>query len=92
MKTRLALVAARGACEGPWIRARGNEKSVRVRGLKAGERIVSRLDIAGVIQPSVILTEDGTWPLPERFDRISFCKECKDEADLGTTHVDLLVE
>jgi hypothetical protein len=90
-RTRLALCACTGPAEGPWLRSRGNETGVRVQGLKAGERIISRLDIAGVIQPTVILDRDGTWPLPESWNRISFAKECLGETEMGPTQVELLV-
>jgi len=73
------------------MRSRGNETGVRVRGLGKGERIISRLDIHGVLQPHVVLDRDGTFPLPERWTRISFCKDSPEGADMSATHVDLMV-
>lgn len=72
------------------MRSRGNEQAVRVRGLGQGERIISRLDVRGDIT-TAILDRDGTFPLPEVWDRISFCKDSPTGADMSTTHVDLLV-
>lgn len=91
MKTRLAMVALQAAGRGPWIRSRGNETGVRVRNLEEGSRIISQLEIAGVIQPPVVLTADGSWPLPGKWDRIHFVKQCVAEGCLPT-HVDLLSE
>lgn len=90
MKIRLALVAAKGTVEGPWLRSRGNETGIRVRGLAEGSRICVLIEVDGVIQPSTILDSDGTWPLPDSWTRIQFSKQC-DIEDGSRTHVDLLV-
>ena len=91
MKTRLALVAARGQCEGPWMRARGNERQVRIRSLGEGERIVVDLERKCIPMQPMLLDNDGTFDLPVGWDRLRIMKQCPD--DVGPiTHVDLMVD
>lgn len=90
MKTRLALVAAQGCVLGPWMRARGNETGIRIKGLQSGSCIISHVEVMGVKQPPIVLYQDGTWPLPDKWTKIQFAKNCPDE-DESRTHVELLV-
>lgn len=92
MKRRLALVAFRDAGEGPWIRPRGCETGILVRGLGVGERIIATADFGGSDQRTQVLDCDGTFGLPEGgWCRIRFDKDCGGKNGVCHTHVDLLV-
>lgn len=90
MKTRLALVAFKDAGAGPWVRSRGNETGIRVQGLSEGERVISFVEIAGVIQPWLAFERNDTFSLPDRWTKIMFEKRC-DSDGCGNTQVELLV-
>lgn len=90
MNQRLALVAARGYAEGPWMRARGNERQIRVRSLGEGETIVCELECLGVSLQSIILDRNDSFDLPSGWDRLRVIKHSED--DTICTHVDLMVE
>lgn len=72
------------------MRSRGNERGVRVHGLGDGERIIPVSETLGANQQSAAIDQDGTYPLPEKWDRIRFIKMCEGEG--SPTQVDLLVE
>ena len=91
MKTRLALVAAKGHCEGPWMRSRGNEIGIRVRSLGEGESIVVDLEYRGIPMQPMLLYHDDTFDLPKGWDRLRILKRCLED-DGPRTHVDLMVE
>lgn len=90
MKSRLALVAFRGAGAGPWVRSRGNETGIRVQGLADGERVISFIEMEGVIQLHSFMERNDTYPLPDRWSKIMFEKRCDSEG-CGNTQVELLV-
>lgn len=73
MPSRLALVACFGPHEGPWLRARGNETSVKVTCLGEGEIVVMRSEKES-IQTSENFTSNGIFPLPKAISRVSFKK------------------
>lgn len=43
-KRLLAMVGARGSCEGPWQFSRGEETAARVTGLGEGDKVYLELD------------------------------------------------
>jgi hypothetical protein len=68
------MVACYGPHEGPWLRARGNETGVRVTCLGDGEYIVMRYQNGTPEVCETVLYNEGTFPLPKGFSRISFKK------------------
>ncbi len=89
MRTRLALVACKDATQGPWLRARGNEKSVRVQQLGRGERITLVAEHGGALKHTEYTT-DGTFPLDSGWSRLRFDKHAGEECK--PTVVELIVE
>lgn len=90
MKTRLAIVAATGDVEGPWLRARGNETGVRIQSLGDGERIIMFVCVKGDIRRASAFECDGTFDLPTEWDKIRFDKLAL-EGLCCPTQVELLV-
>lgn len=90
MKQRLALVAARGYAEGPWMRARGNERQIRVRSLCEGETVMIEMERKSIPMQPMLLSQEGSFDLPAGWERLRVIKHS--EADNGCTHVDLMVD
>lgn len=68
------MVACYGPHQGPWLRARGNETGVKVTCLGEGEYVVMLHQNGGPEVHETMLYNEGIFPLPEQFSRISFKK------------------
>lgn len=68
------MVACFGPHQGPWLRARGNETGIRVTCLGEGEYVVVLWQNGDPEVHQTMLTQEGIFPLPEQFSRISFKK------------------
>lgn len=90
MRTRLALVACRGATKGPWLRARGNETGVRIQALGQGERIVLVEERSGDLNRTEFNTA-GTFPLNKGWNRLRFDKQVNGGI-CEPTQVELIIE
>lgn len=75
MKLRLALVAFEGPANGPWVRTRGNETGLQITVLGEGERVFMDWEHQGLTKDSIVFDREGTFPLPEKWDRVRFRKE-----------------
>jgi hypothetical protein len=75
MKTRLALVAFEGPATGPWVRTRGNETGVQISVLGEGECVFMDWEANGSPKEPVLFFHEGTFDLPEGWDKVRFRKE-----------------
>ena len=74
MRIRLAMVACYGPHDGPWLRARGNEVGIRVRCLGIGEYVSVEYQNESPQLTSILLSNEGDFPIPTPFKRIRFRK------------------
>lgn len=64
MTTRQAMVAAKEPCETSWMRARGHERGVVVRGLGAGESVLLDYSVNRQLQVPIAMVVNGRFPFP----------------------------
>lgn len=65
MTTRQAMIAAKEPTETSWQRARGNEREVTVRGLRAGECVLLEYTVERQLQVPIPMDTNGTFPFPK---------------------------
>ena len=65
MMTRQVVVAATDSFETPWMRARGNERDVVVRGLREGESVLLNFSVNRQLQVPIPIESNGRFPFPK---------------------------
>lgn len=87
MPSRLALVSARVATEGPWTIAKGNESKIEIFGLGQAESVVLELE-SSTGRKALEYSSNGLHVWPDlRVDRYRICKkvEVKNAVPCPTT-------